>query len=182
MVDTIDIKTLNISELLGVINTYPWYAGAREELCERMAASGAWSEAQFAQTAIYIGSRNIIANILRKNREKDYSDKNIAELLTSCTNKPKIVVVGGDFFSQSQYDKVRQSSDSVFSSFKACGEEVDFVAPEIDESDICTETLAQIYEDQGYLTEAIDIYSKLSLRYPEKSAYFAALIEKIDNK
>ena len=36
------------------------------------------------------------------------------------------------------------------------------------------------YLDQGYKDKAKEIYSKLSLRYPEKSAYFAALIEKID--
>ena len=45
-----------------------------------------------------------------------------------------------------------------------------------------TETLAQIYLEQGYPQEAIDIYSRLSLRYPEKSVYFAALIDEINKK
>jgi len=43
----------------------------------------------------------------------------------------------------------------------------------------CTETLAQIYVDQGYYEQAKFIYSKLLLRYPEKNAYFAALIQKL---
>ena len=42
-----------------------------------------------------------------------------------------------------------------------------------------TETLAQIYAQQGYYQQAIEVYSKLSLLYPEKSAYFASRIEKI---
>ena len=45
--------------------------------------------------------------------------------------------------------------------------------------DFCTETLAEIYAEQGYPEEARRIYSKLILFYPEKSAYFASLIEKL---
>jgi hypothetical protein len=42
-----------------------------------------------------------------------------------------------------------------------------------------TETLARIYINQGYYTRAINIYEKLTLQFPEKSAYFASRIEKI---
>jgi hypothetical protein len=47
--------------------------------------------------------------------------------------------------------------------------------------DMVTETLAKIYADQGLYTRAIDIYEKLSLREPKKSAYFADLIQHLKN-
>jgi hypothetical protein len=48
-----------------------------------------------------------------------------------------------------------------------------------DNDEIVTETLAKIYAEQGSYLKAISTYEKLSLRHPEKSAYFAALIEKL---
>ena len=92
-------------------------------------------------------------------------------------------VVGGDFFSPEQYAAVRRDEDNVFSNFRTERyDEPDGRRWEDPELGFCTETLAAIYADQGYFAEAKKIYSRLILRYPEKSAYFASLIEKLQQE
>jgi len=49
----------------------------------------------------------------------------------------------------------------------------------IEPDDLISETLANIYYAQGNLQRALQMYEKLSLKYPEKSAFFASQIEKI---
>jgi hypothetical protein len=49
----------------------------------------------------------------------------------------------------------------------------------IQDRDIYTEAMAEVWEKQGNRSKAIDIYSKLSLLEPAKSTYFAAKIEEL---
>jgi len=52
----------------------------------------------------------------------------------------------------------------------------------IDQENIVSETLAMIYENQGYFAKAISIYEKLKLKYPEKSIIFAGRINTLKEK
>ena len=186
----IDIHKLTLEELSGVIALYPWYGGARMELCRRMSGLGALSESQIAETALHLGERSILAGLLRSGRAVDCSDRDARRLVDAFIPKEepeeprrRVYVAGGDFFSQEQYEGARRDADNLFPRFaaQAAGSEP-AEGPGADTDGFCTETLAQIYLEQGYRQEALDIYSKLSLRYPEKSAYFAALIEEINKK
>ena len=51
-----------------------------------------------------------------------------------------------------------------------------------DDGENATETLAAIYLNQGMPDRAIEIYYKLSLKYPEKSTYFADLIARVQSQ
>ena len=186
----IDIHKLTLEELSGVIGLYPWYGGARMELCRRMSGLGALSESQIAETALHLGERSILAGLLRSGRAVDCSDRDARRLVDAFIPKEepeeprrRVYVAGGDFFSQEQYEGARRDADNLFPRFaaQAAGSEP-AEGPGADTDGFCTEPLARIYLEQGYRQEALDIYSKLSLRYPEKSVYFAALIEEINKK
>ena len=47
------------------------------------------------------------------------------------------------------------------------------------EDDVITEPMAEVLAKQGKLSKAIELYQKLSLMNPSKSAYFAAKIEQL---
>ncbi len=52
-------------------------------------------------------------------------------------------------------------------------------ALEYENDEYITETLSRIYLKQGHYQKAIDSFNRLSLKFPEKSVYFAQQIEEI---
>lgn len=196
-----NLKSLTTDELTSVIKNWPWFGAARRELCERMSKMGGseWGKEQYADAAMYIASRTIVSDIVRSSRKEDYSDKDVQTLLkrfiapdsstgvqSAAVPKPyrrTVKVAGADFFSQDEYKDVTLEEDNYFARFKVTkSDESDGRKWEDPELGFCTETLAWIYADQGYYAEAKKIYSRLMLRYPEKIAYFATLIEKLDEE
>ena len=77
--------------------------------------------------------------------------------------------------SGSKYE-FRTRQDEVFSPEKLAQKSL-----EMDE-DIVSETLARIYEEQGKYNQAIRMYARLSLKFPEKIAFFAARIKELKSK
>ena len=195
----IDIKKLTLDELAGVVNLYPWFGGARKELCERMSRMGGdgWGESQYADAAMYIGARGKLSDQMRSARKEDWADTDVERLLKSYISEQEVAPASpagserrksyagvGDYFTQEDYEQVRKSDDNVFSRYAAKARQGktsgDTAVTQEAEFDLYTETLARIYLEQGYPEQAKSIYSKLILAYPEKNAYFAALIQKID--
>ena len=189
-----DLRKLTLDELVGVVNLYPWFGGARIEMCERMRKMGDGSigASQYADAALYVPSRAIVAGMMRASVSRDWTDADVERLLKSYisenesslsddSRQRRVHVVGGDYFSQDDYDRVRKTDDKIFSKYAAKAKQ-DRSYEDIKgmEFDIYTETLAQIYLEQGYPEQAKSIYSKLLLANPEKNAYFAALIRKIE--
>ena len=70
---TKDLGTLSLGELAGVIGEYPWFGAARRELCSRMLREGGndWGIMQYADAAMYIPSREIIAGMVLSARREE---------------------------------------------------------------------------------------------------------------
>ena len=173
-----NLKSMPTGELSEVVNLFPWFSAARVELCKRLSRTG---EAGFAEGALYAGTRSVLYETAKENDSRNFTDKDIQKVLTEAPRK-KVRSLGGDFFSQDEYDSARQEGDDVMSKAVArLPKEKSEASGDQIYMNFFTETLAQIYAEQGYVEQAKYIYSKLSLRYPEKNTYFAALIEKLDS-
>lgn len=101
------------------------------------------------------------------------------------------VAQGTDLPNQkAQYES--QAEDTGLSEFSlwllALGGTDDSVDPErleksvLPHEEVVSETLANLLVQQGHTERAIKMYEKLSLFNPEKSAYFAQLLEKLKNE
>ncbi len=192
-----DLRNMSVEELTGILAFHPWFGAAHVALCEKIKALGGGeiSVSQCADAAIHVADRRRISSLLR--RHDACQDAKVSELVQKCISvSPQPAEADaqekqtndsyrgvGDYFSQAQYAGVRRGGDDVMRGFVFDAKD-DAVLSVIEglEMDFCTETLAQIYADQGYYQHAKDIYSKLILAYPEKSAYFASLIEKLNQE
>ena len=185
-----ELKDMPFDDLAAVVSEYPWFGAARKFLCEKMARMGGneWGISQYADAAMHIACRSRISSLLRKGYTYSYND--VAEIIGKYLSAGTLSRSAGglssgfrgvgDYFSQDQYARVRQSGDDSFGRFAAGGGDAFAVEDMEFDMDFCTETLAQIYAEQGYYQQAKEIYSKLILAYPEENAYFAALIEKLN--
>ena len=181
----VDFKSLSLEKLSALVNRYPWFAAARKELCVRTG--------QYADAALYVFDRSILAEEALKGASSGNEANEYLRERSQAPMEQKVVVLGGDYFSQEAYDSVRAEKEEIPDQVGDDGKKI----PGQDGNDgrsagnegrkgagddvFVTQTLAEIYATQGYLEQAKEIYSKLILRYPEKSAYFATLIEKLNN-
>ena len=191
--DYIELGALTMDELAGVVHLYPWFASARKELCSRMSRLGGddWGVEQYAEEALYIGDRRKVADLIRSGRKARYADRDVERILrswiapapeTAGEGERAVHVEGGDYFSQAEYKAAGRADDNIFTRFavkiKSDGAKDEKTGSDIAER-YATETLAEIFAEQGCFEEARRIYSRLILDNPEKSAYFAALIDKL---
>lgn len=114
-------------------------------------------------------------------------------------NMPRFVLAGGDYFTRKDFEQVELDRSKPLDNFIAEKpsllrsivkgskaeplqvKEID-TAELFDDASFYTETLASIYTEQGFYKRALDVYAKLILLYPEKSSYFATLVEQLKRK
>jgi tetratricopeptide (TPR) repeat protein len=112
----------------------------------------------------------------------------------------KVIIAGGDYFSRNDFETIELDKEMPLDRFivekpsllrasvtsrdcPATFDPAEIDASELfDDSGFYTETLARIYTSQGFYKRALDVYAKLILLYPEKSAYFATLVKELKTK
>lgn len=104
----------------------------------------------------------------------------------------KYIPVGGDYFSREDFEQLEREDGSLPSeaAHLATGSSAEIsggysvICPDgkvnFEDPEFYTETLGQVYAQQGYYEQAIEVFSKLILLYPQKSAYFAALVKETE--
>ena len=86
------------------------------------------------------------------------------------TNSHKII----DVFLQTQPKISKNKKQSFFKPSETAKKSI------LENQDLITETLAKVYKKQKHYEKAILAYQKLSLKYPQKSSYFADQIKLIN--
>lgn len=191
-------KFLNMTEDLSsieqLISLYPWYQGARVQLILKLAEiSKETAREKLRESFSFVPFPEWIAakiESLEITGKRSETDKVIQSQIKQAQ---RIFVVGGDYFSREELESVnngREANEDAPSipveAAKTLERERavkrDLAKKEVDPLIFYTETLAQIYTEQECWREALDVYSKLILLYPEKSVYFANLVSDIKLK
>ena len=169
------VDKLSLGQLSGLVNSYPWFAAARMELARRLVAEGGWSREELSRLLMHIGDPVLLRPFVLP-----LLSVAMPAPAAPAAEKPRRIP-GGDFFTREEYEKVKRDDDYLFRqpSDAPVRKDSEKEAAEALSLEFVTETLAQIYASQGYFSQAKEIYEKLILAYPEKSAYFAALIEEL---
>ena len=177
----VDVRQLSSVELQQLLEDHPWFTVARRVALSRQGDDEEALRRAVGRNAIFFLSRDEIFRLLTgkvKVQEEPEAPK---------PPRPQYYVVGGDYFGREDFERLEEEGFSVTTPvFGAKAGSVDYapaVAAEVDaDRTMVSETLAEIYAAQELYQRSIEIYEKLILLNPEKSAYFAALIEKVKEK
>lgn len=176
----VDLHQLSPTELQQLLEDHPWFTVARREAIARQDSDEASLRRAIGRDGIFFLSRDQMFRLLTGKVKPQEAE-------AAPEARPQYYVVGGDYFGKEDFERLEQEGFSVTTPvFGARAGSVEYapaVAEEVDsERTMVSETLAQIYADQELYQRSIAIYEKLILLFPEKSAYFASLIEKVKNK
>lgn len=112
---------------------------------------------------------------------EEYGKEAEVEIGTGSGSEPpvqerKVYIVGGDYFMPEELKGVQSQDIHGLGTRPATSSpRVQTDSTEFTDEAFYTETLARIYAQQELYDRANEVYEKLILLYPEKSAYFAAL-------
>ncbi|MBR4851217.1 MAG: hypothetical protein IKU97_04070 [Tidjanibacter sp.] len=151
-------KSPNTKEVAELCGQFPWWSAAHVAASELGVPT---KESHLLPTRLR--SRRLpSASLLKEIRPEEFERSEMLGLIDAFIHSGdhhKIVI------------EESTTEDSLTTSFNSAEE---------DEEEFLSEDLAEIYAKQGLFEQAIEIYQKLSLQIPQKSIYFAELIEQLN--
>jgi len=169
------------SDLKHLIGKYPWFPlGWMLYLKNLKQIDSPEYPSELKKVAVRVTDRKLLYSFLDFESQKRSPKTELEDTLhdfnesENSNGNPLI-----DKFLQSNTGTIRRNADDDVTS----GNEnrIDIAVKSDTENDeLITETLAAIYLQQKNYEKALAAYKKLSLKYPEKSIYFATQIEEIE--
>ncbi len=196
----------DIITLEKLLEKYPWYSLAHLELYRQMSARGEehrkaylkivashmYSRAKLYVPTHYEEPKPETPRIVIPDSEFSFELEDDTPIDVPQPEK-RVFISGGDYFSRSDFanldlrnedaiDRFILEKPSISKAGEVQGEGSEITGADIFEDiNFYTETLARIYAEQGFYKRAIEVYAKLILLYPEKSSYFATLVQELKN-
>ena len=189
-----NINQEQLSYLRSIIDNYPYIQSSRAIYLKGLKKSGSFKfDKELKITAAHTTHRNVLFDYINDIDSSIIDNKNEKETHKTSTNKKSF----SEWLSLSNVSPIDRSNETV-SKITDSAMINDFIEknPKIgssktsldikndnlifnEQETLMTETLAEIYLSQNNFDKAIQSYKILSLKYPEKSGFFADQINKI---
>lgn len=197
--DPTSINKEGINQLNEIIKEFPYFHTGQLLLCKGLHnIDSIRFKTQLRKAASYAANRKVLFQLINKQQNKktkktihinnelikdeyhsfiDWLSIIKTEKIDRSKNMKSNQII--DIFIKNQPNLSRNNKQEFFKSTDIGKKSI------IENKDLITETLAKVYTKQQHFDKAISVYQKLSLKYPQKSSYFAdqiKLITKLKNK
>ncbi|MDR2562355.1 MAG: tetratricopeptide repeat protein [Prevotellaceae bacterium] len=197
-----------VSELERFTSEYPWFSHARllalkvykdneaDAYCKHLNVCTLFA-ADRKKLFTFLESAPHVEEIFQLESDKEI-ERNISLPVEISLPRDELLQYSSEYFSLDDYNTIETQDDQEISPTELIDKFIrdnpriiphelentsrDDIFAGLPPEDMVSETLAEIYLEQSIYDKAIECYEKLILLDPEKSIYFAGLIDNVKNK